>query len=216
MKYFLIIVFVSLTACSSNLDEKYSNKKSSWQKFTARNEESDLFKPFIYQAFTPNSWKRVDSLLEESITDTKKPICEYQIFDEEEVLHLFVHTFPFNRSQMRIPCQAQITRWKSQFEELNPLYTEVVNESHSGFCGMKLEAQGIYKQKECKMIAWSMQLANEHERELNLSPQLIDQYKLADYTIKVVGSPDLIDNQINAIQRFAESFEFIEELNTNL
>jgi len=66
------------------------------------------------------------------------------------------------------------------------------------------------------MIAWSMELANEHERQLHLSARKIDNYKLADYTIKVVGSPHLVDKHKNEIQKFAESFELIEELHTTL
>jgi len=216
MRHFWLLFLLVLAACSSESPEKYSEEDYSWQEFQARNEELSLVRPVIYRAFVPNSWTRKDFGANGSISDTKKPICEFIVADSADQVHLTIHTFPFNHSQARIPCQAQMMRWKNQFEELHPLLTHVYNETHGGFCGMKLEAQGVFQQKEQKMIAWSMELANEHERQLHLSARKIDNYKLADYTIKVVGSPHLVDKHKNEIQKFAESFELIEELHTTL
>lgn|GEM_PF-919585 len=216
----IFFIFLLLTACSSAPTDKYPSKKGSWQEFSGRdwaeirNEDALLMRPVVYRAFVPFQWERKDADTQKSIKDTMKPICEYTIHDSNMKIRLTIHTFPFNDSSSRIPCMAQITRWKDQFQEIDLLFTFTTQESHGGFCGLKLEAQGIYQNEKCKILAWSMQLAQEHERRL--TDQGLDKYKLADYTIKVMGSPFLVEKHKKEIQNFANSFEFIEELQTTL
>lgn len=211
MNRLLIFICLLLTACSSQPTDKYSEQEGSWQEFSARDNDLTFARPLIYRAFVPVHWTKFEAHQQDSIKDTTKPICEFRIQDSEDEICITIHTFPFQDATTRIPNSAQIDRWKNQLEALDTVLTQISYDSHAGFFGMKLEAQN----QVCKVLAWSMQLASEHEKQIRLSSQS-DSYKLADYTIKAIGTPFLIEKHQADIQRFANSFEFIDELQTVL
>ena len=201
-----------LTSCS----EAKNDHRYQWQKIAARNEEKSLNRPLVYQALLAKQWKKIPIPFDQSIYDSKLAVCQFLIEETKPELSLFLHTFPFNKGQMRPSPQAQIERWKRQFEAATSLEMEVTPFSCNGFCGLKLIAEGKMKGKPVQMIAYAMQLAEEHRREIELSLSPLDRYKLADYTIKIVGPLLDLQRHKEDIEKFAQSFEFIDELTTTL
>lgn len=187
------------------------------QTINAREEVADEPRLPLYRALAPSSWACHQPNPNDSLLDTTKPVCEFFIPEGKEKLRLTIHTFPVNEVQSRIPPFAQITRWKTQFEELDPLATQVTPQSQGGFVGLLLEAEGIYQGQLQKMLGWSMQLAPEYDRQLqNKSSLLKNRLRRADYTIKIVGPAFLINKHRKALLNFANSFELIDELPTPL
>ncbi len=203
------LILLVLSSCSQTTS---SSPSSSWQMIAARDEGQPSSRAFIYRALVPSNWIRLDPSATESIADTTKSICEFYIQDHDQTIRVTIHTFPITQSQHRIPPQAQIARWKKQFDELDPLTTRVIPESHGGFSGLYFEGEGLLKGQPTKILGWSMQLANCYERQLHQEKQFLDSCKRADYTIKASGSPLFIDQHRLAILAFAHSFELIDEL----
>ena len=166
----------------------------------------------IYRALAPSNWIRQDPQPAESLADTTKSVCEFYIREEGQSLRLTIHTFPFIQPNTRIPPQAQIVRWKRQFEEINPLAATIMPEAHGGFSGLFFEGEGIQQGLPIKVIGWSMQLAPVYERQLSQAKHPHDSLKRADYTIKASGPPDLMNKHRLDILAFAHSFEMIDEL----
>lgn len=204
-----IFILLFLTSCSTN---SASPSKAEWQFISGRNEEPSVERPQLYRALVPPYWVRRDPPANESIADTTKCNCEFYIQEDGPSIRLTVHTFPCTHSNMRIPPEAQIARWKKQFEELNELATHVQPNSHGGFSGLFFEAEGLYQGCSTKVMGWSMQLASVYDRSLSLGKHSLDHYKRADYTIKASGPPALIDKHRSDILAFAHSFELIDEL----
>lgn len=211
---FLLIYLLNLfclcffTSCSSNT----KSKSTTWYKIPARNLEDSLQRPFLYHVSAPTSWIYHEIPRNESIFDTKKANGEFHVFHENDKIRITIHTFPYRNSSERIPPQAQISRWKKQFDFLDPLSLLIQPESRGGFSGLYFEGQGKMNQEDIKMMAWAMQLANLYDRQLQLGLNPLDQWKRADYTIKVVGKPELIDQFREEVIQFAHHFEFIHEL----
>lgn len=183
-----------------------------WQTLNGREEKPGAPRPPLYRAKVPLAWTRKDPSPADSIIDTTKPICEFYIPTEKEPLRLTIHTFPVASAESRIPPLAQVARWKSQFETLDPLHSYVKLLSQGGFVGLFLEAHGIYQGQKQIMLGWSLQLAPEYDRLLAIGSSSFDKQRRADYTIKIAGAPDLIDKHRQALFLFANSFELIEEL----
>jgi len=202
-----LLLTLSLTSCHSSS----SHTQAMWQFFAGRGSSSSHERPLIYRALVPSHWDRCDPLTTESLMDTKTAIGEFYIREGEKSIRLTIHTFPI--SDLRPPPQAQVARWKKQFQELDELATYVTSDAHGGFSGLYFEGQGIWQDGALrKVMGWSMQLASGYERQLALGHHPLDHLKRADYTIKAVGPIDLIDNYHSEIVTFAHSFEFIEEL----
>lgn len=207
LPFFSLIIFL-LMSCNSNS----SLSSSSWQLITGRDDGQVQERPLLYRVLVPLGWARQDPPLNESIADTKKAICEFYIHEQDQSIRLTIHTFPIMQKQLHVPPQAQIARWKRQFEELDPLATHSQPDSHGGFSGLFFEGQGILEGNPVKVIGWSMQLASIYERQLNQAKQPLDRQKCADYTIKASGPPDLMNKHRTALIAFAHSFELIDEL----
>lgn len=196
----LSILFLFFS-CENPSSEKFLLPYS-WQIITSRDEENPSERKPLYRAKVPTYWIRQDPLPTTSIADTTKPLCEFYIEEEGQHIHLTIHNFP----EQRIPPMAQINRWLQQFEERKPTHTSISALSHGGFAGLLLEAEGIFKAKPAKVLGWSMQLASEFYQQLEKTQ------KKADYTIKAVGPPDLVNQHRESIGVFADSFELIDEL----
>ena len=151
-----------------------------------------------YRAKVPSGWKRVEP--EGTIEDTTLPNVTFLIGEE---IHLYVHTFPTQSLEERIPPQAQITRWVRQIGEQPHQVTPI---GHGGFAGLQLESADV--------LARSLQLDLEHYQTLSFLASTKEEeeyYKQmrADYTIKVVGP---YEKHREEIDLFANSFELIQEL----
>lgn len=150
----------------------------------------------LYQVAAPSEWKVTPG---EIGSDTKKPLVEFLIDGQ---IRITLHSFP----GQSIPPQAQMARWKGQFEKLNPEDIVIQPVAWSGYSGYHFEAQGILQGKETTMIAWTLQLDSRHVRTVQ------DADKAADFTIKVVGPTDLVNKWRLAIELFAKSFELKDEI----
>jgi hypothetical protein len=207
---FLLSLFLFLlTGCNQTPSPPSS---AHWQLIAGRNEEQSTVRPLLYRALVPFNWVRVDPPVKESIADTTKSICEFYIQENGQTIRLTIHTFPIIQSNLRIPPQAQIARWKKQFEELDLLATHVLSESHGGFSGLYFEGQGTLKGQPMQVMGWSMQLCSGYMRQLTNEWHPLDRYKRADYTIKASGPPSLMNQHRSALLAFARSFELIDEL----
>lgn len=201
-----------LTSCSHDHPLDFST----WQQVTGRDDGESLARPLLYRAKTFSHWIRKDPLATESIADTTKAICEFYIRENDQLIRVTVHTFPINNPSARIPPQAQIARWKKQFEELDPLAVHIWEDSHGGFSGLGFEGQGLLKGAQTKVMGCSMRLASCYQRLLSQSPLSVDRQKCADYTIKASGPPELMNKHRADILAFVQSFELIDELSFSL
>ena len=219
MKYLTyIFIFLALTNCQ--MDEQSTHVL--YQEVAGRNLPSEIppfTRPLVYRAKVPQNWVRIDPSPQDSIFDTTKALCEFQIKDGAESIRITVHNFPTDTIEERIPPEAQIARWRRQFSFLDPTKASVESQSRGGFTGLQFEGTGIIKSESKTMLGWSMQLAVEHYRTLksighNDSKGYIKQMS-ADYTIKAIGPVEMMKNNWDSIIGFARSFELINEIPTN-
>lgn len=190
--YFLIFILVG---CSSQ-----EQKKSSWVEMTGRGSPREK----IYRARVPKTWKCLHPSADESLLDTRKALCEYWI--EDGLIKITIHNFPTDRIEQRIPPEAQINRWLGQLSNLDKVQTNIQPWSVGGFRGLYLSATN----EEMMVLGWAMQLGPEHYRQLD------NQQMKADYTIKAIGSPSVVKKHKSEIENFANSFELIEEIPSDL
>lgn len=173
----------------------------------------------IYQAQVPNTWDSEPPLLPPLIYDTTQPIATYLIKEQEAIIRITVHNFPSDQIETRIPPQTQVARWKRQFSKIDPTTLSITPQAYGGFSGLLFEAMGTLKGKETAVMGWSMQLAQEHYRNLSYpySPneKLLFKQMRSDYTIKAVGDPSLMKRHKKQILKFARSFELIHEIPIN-
>lgn len=182
------------------------------QSVKGRDEDGSRDRPLLYQAFTPLHWLRKDSPETESIKDTTKSICEFYIQEKDQSIRITIHTFPIEKNFPRIPPIAQVSRWKKQFEEADPLSIQVIPDAHGGFSGLFFEGQGLLKGVLTQVMGWSMQLSEFYVRQFTKDQLHFNHRQCADYTIKASGPPELMKKHHADLLAFARSFELIEEL----
>lgn len=210
-KFFWIFILIISTLSSCN-SQSSPFPFSQWQLVAGRDEGHTHERPFIYRVLVPPHWVRQDPSSTESIADTTQSICEFYIRENDQAIRLTVHTFPISDIHPRIPPQAQIARWKKQFDELDLLNTTIASEGQGGFNGLRFEGRGVLHGQPTTVMGWSMQLASGYERQLSLEKERLDRYKRADYTIKASGPSSLMDKHRADILAFAHHFELIDEL----
>jgi len=186
------------------------------QEICGRDKGSSTERESIYRAKIPQNWIRRDPASDESIVDTTKALCEFVIAEETGQIRITIHNFPFNQMQDRIPPAAQIARWRRQFDSLDAATLRMTPQAYAGFVGMNFEGTGILKGQTNTVMGWSMQLAPEHYQSLSKSNSLSEQKQReqmrADFTIKAVGDPLLVAKHRDQIEKFARSFELIQEI----
>lgn len=194
-------------------------EKSRWEEIFGRDEgplTGKLDRSPIYRAKVPVSWKKILPSQEYSIYDTTLPLCEFVIGDKESCVTLVIHNFPCDNISQRIPPQAQITRWKKQFETFDASSSHLLPQAYGGFAGLFLEGRGIYKGAPKAIMGWAMQLAKEHFHQLQKrtisAERKLSRQMCADYTIKAVGTPESILKYREDIVTFARSFELVQEI----
>lgn len=219
----LLLILISLLPSCNELKESPSG--SLWQTFSGRDdgfknpvdltsptEDFKQSRPLLYRAMTPSDWMRKDPSPTESIADTMKPIAEFSIQEGEEVVAITLHTFPVSSEIPSIPAPAQISRWKRQFDPLDIAAAHTEEEAHGGFKGIFFEGSGILNGTPTMVLAWSMQLAPAYIKILSQEKHSLNIKKRADYTIKAIGPPSLLQKHRSDIVAFARSFELIDEL----
>lgn len=164
----------------------------------------------IYRVKVPKTWQCRLPSPDESIADTTKPLCEFFIREgEQQEIRITIHQFPTEKIDDRTPPQAQISRWKQQFDQLDQNALFIIPQSFSGFVGLLFEASGIMKGKETTVMGWSMQIAGEHYHRM--SDHVLKEMR-ADVTIKVVGPKTLVSKYRPQLVAFGRSFELIQEI----
>lgn len=204
----LFLVF--LGSCSQNSSQNYL--VHTLQNIRGRDNGRTEVRPLLYQAYTKSDWIREDPPIEGSIADTTLAICTFGVREQNEEIRITIHTFPITKEELRTLPQRQIDRWKNQLEQVHAHTTYITKESWSGFSGLFFEATGTMGKKPTTMLAWSMQLAPSYVRKLRRKKSSLDEYRLADYTIKATGAPEIIKKYRTEIIAFAHSFGLIDEL----
>jgi hypothetical protein len=200
------LIFLSSLAvigCSSGIDQK---SIAAWQQICGRDEGTPQERTPIYRVKVDTTWRRVDPEGGSSIADTRLPNCTFLISEGGEEVRITVHTFPSDGLEERIPPQAQVARWKGQFKKIEPGSLIVAQRAYGGFAGLYFEAAGTLNGQEEQVMAWSMQLDMRHFQALSAKQER------ADYTIKVVGPYELVNQHRDQIERFAHSFELIHPI----
>lgn len=161
----------------------------------------------LYRVRAPADWQVKKPDVNESLDDTKKSLCEFQIYDGSDEIRITIHNFPSNSIEERIPPSAQILRWKRQFSEIDPLSVSTTPQSFAGFAGAFFESAGKINEIETTMFGWSMQIAPEHYRRLNENEQM-----RSCITIKAMGPTDFMEKNRSELLSFSRSFELIDEI----
>lgn len=170
----------------------------------------------VYRVRVPDSWIRHDPLPGDGVVDTTKALCEFILMEGPETIRIAIHNFPSKQLEERIPPEAQVARWQRQFESLEATESQVVPQAFSGYSGLFLTGVGTMQGRPTMVLAWALQLAQEHYRTLTHSiiPEIKkneDQMR-SDVTIKAVGPKGLMEKHKREIIAFARSFELIMEI----
>lgn len=194
-----------LTACA----ESPLPPSSFRQTISGRNYGDRRFP--VYQVSVPSGWIRRDSLPEENLSDTTKPIAEFLIPGEEGYIRISIHNFPSDTIEDRIPPAAQVARWQRQLDGLVPAESYTIPQAFGGYVGLAFK--GV--QEDSMVLGWSLQMGDQHYRMLS-SPSSGNPYQhremRSDVTIKATGPKNLMENKQEEITAFARSFELIEEI----
>lgn len=209
---FMLILCLNLSSC----EIANSSKIFHTQPLSSRDDGSPNSRALLYQTTVPQNWIRKDPSENESILDTKKANCEFFIHENNQQVRITIHTFPYSDDSQRIPPQAQIQRWKKQFDHYNSITLITNSCSQSGFYGYFFEVEGMINHEPITMMGWSMQLSPLFDRALKYDQDNQAQIKRADFTIKVTGPPELVSKNREDILIFAQHFEFIDELPLSL
>lgn len=169
----------------------------------------------IYRAKMPDGWEQQQP--GQPTADTTKALAEFFLRAPEGTIRLTFHNFP---SEQDIPPIAQITRWKRQFEHLDAASVSIDPKAFSGFVGFFFEGSGKLSGETKSVLGWAMQLAPQHVQFLQTPANRDEASRFrqmrASFTIKAVGPKELMANHQKAIVAFAESFELIDELPSQL
>lgn len=205
-----ILFLILLFACSSPEDNS-----SHRETISGRDNGKTLIRNPLYQVKVPNGWIRVDSDEKESIQDTTKPLATFFIEDQKNKIKVTVHNFPVDSMEERIPPMAQISRWKKQFSQLIPSSESITSHATGGFSGLLYEASGKIEGNPTSLMGFSMQIAPEYFKQPQYEDELEEEQKRqmkGDYTIKVLGPPEMIEFYRHEIITFANSFGLLREL----
>lgn len=219
----ILHLFVFLCLCSEILFSSCTNdnehqKNAAWQNIQGRDDGVASFsRQPIYRIKALDAWSRMDPIDNISISDTMLPIVEYFIPNTD--IHITIHNFPSDEVTTRIPPLAQTARWERQFEEIDPTSIFLKPQSFNGFVGLRFEAIGLIHAKETMIIAWALQLGEEHFHQYIQPTNLKNSSDIqirSDVTIKISGSPQNLKTHASDIDFFARSFELIDEIPVKL
>lgn len=209
MKLIFFFITVVLLSCSQ---QDSHNTMLKVVEVAGRNEE----RPIIYRVKIPSSWQQQNLPYHESLTDTTKAIAEFFIIDDGEKIRITIHNFPSDSMEQRIPPMSQISRWKKQFQSLDPSTVAIEPQAFGGYYGFLLEATGLMQGVRTSILGWSLQLAPEHYQNLIYADTktLGIRYRemRGDVTIKIIGPENLMNKHRDDIISFAHSFQLIDDI----
>ncbi len=208
----LILSFVA-AACSSYIEE--SSKQYRWEKIQGRG-DGDA----VYRIRVPRSWKRMPASEEAYAGYKEQANAAFYIKGEGETIRVAIYTFPSKTLEERMTVDAQVLRWRRQFNVLEPDTIIIIPQSYGGFAGVFLAAEGTlegYGIFEKMMLGWAMNIDTEFyhvlseikgsEEEENYAYQM-----RADYTIEAIGGKDLMEKHKKDIIESARTFELIKDI----
>lgn len=193
-RYFILALFLLISCNSPN--EKHFH----FQEFEGR-----LKTVPIYRAEVPLDWKSIPLENDHYLNDTMLPIAVFMI----DGIRLTVHNFPSDSLEQRISPYAQVARWEKQFSSLDSS-SDTTPVAWGGFSGLLFEASGAINKNPTTMLAVAMQLPSEYYQTFKENE--VNRQKRADYTIKVLGSPEKVQANREELLAFIESFELIDEI----
>lgn len=194
-------ILVSLTFCTPSPQQSYLK--------VAIISGRDAAKTPIYRVKIPKEWKEIALDPLTNLSDTTKPLAQYEIHENSHTIEIVIHNFPFNK---QIAPQLQVERWQRQFDARSPFYCCSTPQAFSGYVGLLFEGEGIVQDRPLKVMAWALNIGLMHYRTLFSLPSPLNQQKSADVTIKVSGPPEMMQKHKAAILAFARTFELIEEI----
>jgi hypothetical protein len=206
----ILILGMSLQLSCSNQKKTPSYNFTVMQLIAGRDEGISKEREELYCIRVPAYWKRLDPPRDESLQDTTKSLCEFYLNEGNESIRITLHNFPSQSSDDRIPPMAQISRWKRQFDVLDPSHQLILPQAFSGYAGFLYQGSGKIKGEDVMVMGWSLQIGPEHYR--TLSKNFFPSQMRADVTIKASGPRNLVDRYRNDIMAFARSFELIKEI----
>lgn len=168
----------------------------------------------FYQITVPLNWVVQNHSSDAFKHDSKISLVEFTIPDDSDHIRISIHNFPNNHLNSRIPPFQQIERWKKQFSSLES--QSILPQSFSGYVGLLFEGQGSMNQKKMSMLAWTMQLDTSLYQYLD-KLQTYDKTSLykemqADFTIKALGSTEVLQKYQKQIIEAAHSFKIKYEI----
>lgn len=198
-----ILFLITLISCSTN------NFEEQWVDIEGR-----LKGIPIYRAKMPHSWRVFLPDSEDYFQDTTLPILSCTVPCREGEINITIHNFPTHSIEGSVPAHLQLRRWHNQFSSVDPASLNHTPIAYGGFTGYLFEATGTIKNQMSSVLAIAMQIIPEHYRMLQNNPLKEQEYMQmrADYTIKAVGSPEAIASKREEILLFAESFELIHPI----
>ena len=217
-KHLLYLFCLSqLFGCSSDSPSNFKETTLT-QEIKGRDYEGVRFS--VYRARIQENWIRHDPLENESLLDTKKPLCEFIIKEEGGVIKIAIHNFPVDNLENKIPPRAQVARWQRQFESIIPESVLITPQVFNGYSGLLFKGEGVINKTPLQVVAWALQISPRHFKTLLLADDVEKEnlYKemRADVTLKASGPIELMDKYYDRLVHFAHSFELIEEIPSSL
>lgn len=204
----LLVLFLTGLLFVINSCEKSNPEEPSYVFIYDRSKNTTHERQALYRIVLPNGWLAKNTT--QPVTDTKFPLIELVYEENGETILLTIHNFPYQNASERIPPQAQINRWKKQFNSLD--VAVIKPQAFAGFVGQLFWGEGEIKGTNAAMYAWAMQLAQEHEKTLAADKCLSQTEIRSDITLKATGPKTLMNEQQDTIFKLVRSFEYINAL----
>jgi hypothetical protein len=217
-----VLAILFLNSCGSYSEQKASSPPM--QEISGRESAPAQARFPVYRVRAPAAWIRRDPLPDDPLADTRKALVEFIIQDfkkdsekdPKDVVRLWIHNFPTDSINQRIPPMAQKERWQRQFETFYPHDTDCYPEAFNGYAGVRFFIKGSANGCEKSVLAWALLIDTQHYQALAFARTAKEEtlYKQmrADVTIKAEGPPEVLEQHKQEIIAFAHSFELIEEI----
>lgn len=221
MKFKAFILFCCYCFAGCSTSDSVSHLHHTIAIIDGRDDDlAPLVRQPVYRIRLPRGWTYQSPLPAQSLVDTTLTLGEFFIREDGEEVRITIHNFPTDNLEDRIPIQAQLQRWKKQFDTIVPSSLSTTPQAFSGYSGLLLELTGTINGQPKALLGWSLQIAPEHYRQLSRAAPanlwLYQKQMRADITIKAMGAPVLMQRNRQAIIAFARSFELIQDIPSSL
>lgn len=198
-KLFFLLLFVS--SCSTHKTPK--------NRVATLIHGRNLNLPPVYRVKLPYGWKEIPLSPHIDRSDTTQPIATFEIAEENGTIHIVIHNFP---TETQVPVKLQAERWQRQFDLSHSLFISSLPQAFSGYVGLLFEGSGEVKGRPLKVMAWALNLGEEHYQMLSHHLTALNYESRAQVTIKASGPERLMKKHKKSISAFAKSFELVEPI----